>query len=88
MSTRYNASGIPKNPLLHSLLSKRNPIRNVVKDLVPKSISDKIVKLRNANLDKPPALSPSLRKQLQEGYRADIHQLQDLLDIDLCRWLA
>lgn len=87
MSTRYNASGIPKNPLLHSLLSKRNPIRNLVKNLVPKAISDKVVKVRNANLDKPPTLSPQVRKQLQKRYRPDIIQLQNLIQTDLSRWL-
>lgn len=87
MSTRYNASGIPKNPLVHSLLSKRNPIRNIVKDLVPKSISDKVVKLRNSNLDKPPALSLETRKRLQTEFRTDIINLQDLIKTDLSGWL-
>ena len=87
MSTRYNASGIPKNLLLNSLLSKRNPIRNLVKDLVPKKISDKVVKVRNANLDKPPTLPLQVRQKLQQGYRSDIIQLQDLIQTDLSRWL-
>lgn len=88
MSTRYNASGIPKNPLVHSLLSKRNPIRNIVKDLVPKSISDKVVKFRNSNLDKPPSLSLETRKRLQSRYQPDIIKLQDLIKTDLSGWLT
>ena len=87
MSTRYNASGIPKNPVLHTLLSKRNPIRNVLKDLVPKALSQQFVKLRNSNLDKPPELEMEIRKQLVQYYQDDILKLQDLAQVDVSRWL-
>lgn len=36
----------------------------------------------------PPALAPALRRQLMAAYRADIAQLQVLLDQDFSDWLA
>lgn len=86
-STRYNASGIPKNPLVHKLLSNQNPIRNFVRDILPSSFTKSIATLRDKNLDKPPALSSITRDRLMAYYREDILKLQDLTDIDLSRWM-
>jgi hypothetical protein len=87
-SVKYNASGIPKNKLLHSFLMKSHPIKAPFKPLVPVKLRKRIVaNLRNRNLREPPQLSPEMRRQLTEVYREDVLKLQELIHRDLSRWL-
>jgi hypothetical protein len=82
-SIRYNASGIPKSKLLHSLISQKSLMKTALKPLFPKSLRQKI---RMKNLAKP-ELKPELRSQLQKTYRKDILKLQNLIKRDLGHWL-
>ncbi|NEP18055.1 MAG: sulfotransferase [Leptolyngbya sp. SIO4C1] len=88
LSKRLNASGIPKNRLLHSLLSSPNPLRKMLKPLIPsQELREQIrLRLKNRNLSKP-RLSAETRAELTQRYRADILQLEALIDRDLSHWL-
>lgn len=86
-SIQYNTTGIPKNRLLHELLSKPNLIANSFKNLFPQNFRRRIaINLTNANLVKP-NLSQDIRNQLIEVYRNDILSLQELINRDLTHWL-
>lgn len=89
MSVRHNVSGIPRNKILNEFLVKPHPIKSIFKPFLPENLRKAIiVSLKNRrNLDKPPRLSPELRKQIIEVYREDILKLEVLIQQDLSRWL-
>jgi hypothetical protein len=91
LNQKFNASGIPQNKLLHSLLvrddAQKNAIREFFKSLLPKKQRQTLKRhLMNRNLQKPP-LHPETRSELTNYYREDVLQLQDLLQQDLSHWL-
>ena len=84
ISSRYNATGIPKNELLHNLLKSR--IVHASLKRLPQQLRQRIINLNSQNLTKPP-LDLAVRNQLIEIYREDILKLQVLLQRDLSHWL-
>ena len=87
--TRKNVSGIPKNKFLQNLFTKKNPIKSLVKPLLPKSLRENILEnVTKSNLGAKPTLSPEMRQKLISIYREDILKLQDLIQKDLSRWLT
>ena len=93
-NTKYNISGVPKNPLLHRVyrfIKEASPIKSLAKAVLPKrfrSVSKRemMARLEAANLRKPPLL-PADKERLLTAYRADTLALQDLLGRDLSHWL-
>ena len=83
MTVRPNKSGMPKNKLMHQILTKPNPIKTILKPLFPQKLRQKI---QHNNLTKP-QLSSQIRQELTELYRKDILYCQDLLGRDLSHWL-
>ncbi len=83
MSIRPNKSGVPKNPLLHKLLTKPNPIKSLLKPLFPAKMRQKI---QHNNLETP-KLSAEVRESLTALYREDLLQCQALIGRDLSAWL-
>jgi hypothetical protein len=87
MSVRHNESKLPRSRALQVFLTEPRLTKNLLKPLVPGRLSRRIGdQLRRRNLIKPP-LSPKIRQQLIEVYRADIIKLQDMLQRDLSHWL-
>ncbi len=88
ISVKYNLSGIPKNQILHTLISTHNPIKAKLQQMIPIVLVRTVKTIRDRNLDKPPPLPFEMRQQLIEVYRQDIEKLEDLLQQDLSKWLA
>ncbi|MEB3309869.1 MAG: sulfotransferase [Snowella sp.] len=84
MSIRPNKSGVPKNPLLHQLLTKPNPIKSLLKPLFPAKMRQKI---QHNNLETP-KLSAEVRQSLTALYQEDLLQCQALIGRDLSAWLS
>ncbi len=89
--TKYNMSGIPKNLLLHKLLTTRNILRVATGTFLKVVLSDeKALKLyeylRSKNLKKA-KMKPETRELLKRLYREDILKLQGLINRDLEHWL-
>ena len=84
MALRPNKSGMPKNKLIHQILTKPNPLKTVLKPLFPAKIRQKI---QHQNLNTP-QISQEVRQQLLDLYRSDILHCQDLINRDLSGWLA
>lgn len=84
MALRPNKSGMPKNKLLHQILTKPNPIKTLLKPLFSTRFRQKI---QHQNLNTP-QISPEVKEQLLNIYRADILQCQDLINRDLKSWLV
>ncbi len=88
MDLRHNVSGIPKNKALNTFLRTRYPLKSILKPLFSERLRRRlVVTLQNLNLEKPPSLSPKLRRKLVEVYREDTLKLQDLIQRDLSQWL-
>ena len=88
LSLKHNVSGVPRNRLIHSLLRGRNPLKTVLKPLLPEGLRKKLlVDLQRRNLEKAPPISPEVRHALVEGYREDVLKLQGLIGRDLSGWL-
>ena len=89
MLTRKNVSVIPQNRFLHSLMTRDNLLKTVVKPLLPDGLRQQVAKnIHQQNTQAKPTLSPELRRTLVEDYRQDILNLQDLLQRDLSKWLT
>ena len=87
VTTKHNASGLPKSALIHRLIRKSKPIKPLVKPLLPSIVRELISKkLRGLYVVKPP-LPQQVRRQLTKAYRKDILALQDLIQRDLSGWL-
>lgn len=83
LTIRPNKSGMPKNKLLHQILTKPNLLKAALKPLIPAAIRQKI---QHQNLAKP-SLLPKARQQLINIYKSDILHCQNLIDRDLSSWL-
>ncbi|WP_346862259.1 sulfotransferase [uncultured Draconibacterium sp.] len=84
---KYNVSGNPKSKMLYSIESSRGLI-NFAKKIIP----DKVVKaVRNKITGEKQMVKTEMneatRKELIEFYRADILELQNLIQQDLSHWL-
>jgi hypothetical protein len=83
----HNASGLPKNRVLHQLLYKSQAIRAALKPLVPVGLRQTIAKQMQTQKTAYPPIPAEAKTYLLQLYRDDILQLQDLLDRDLSHWL-
>ena len=85
---RHNPSGVPKSRFVVSLLKRPNPLKSVLKPLLPGGLRGRISEgLQRRNLSEAPPLEPEARGRLVELYREDILRLQDLIGRDLSAWL-
>lgn len=88
---KFNASGYPRNRLLHWIFFKPNRFKLGLKKAIIKmgvsedSITGIIEKSRSGNLEKRP-MSAEARLRLEELYRDEVVRLEDLLGRDLSVW--
>jgi hypothetical protein len=94
ISIKHNASGMPKNKLLHAFLTKPHPIKRFVRRLklhLPSGlrlrIANGLAYLKSRNSVEAPQLPLEMRQQLIEVYREDILKLEVLIQRDLSKWL-
>ena len=87
MSQKYNTSRLTRNKFWHQFLDKPNPIKSIIKPLLPLQFRQNLKhNAQEKNLFKP-TLSPEIRQQLMKEYQEDILQLQELIQQDLSIWL-
>ncbi len=90
LSNRYSVSGISRNRIVHTLLSKARAARPFVERNLSQVQRDRIIhfagRVNNQNLSKPPLL-PELRLKMIQGYRDDTLKLQDIIQRDLSAWI-
>src|SRR5215210_2968864 len=88
VSLVHNPSGIPKSKGVQVLLNRPNPLRSVLKPVVPKRLRPHLsAYLQNRNIAEPPPLEQGVRKELVDSYREDILKLEELIGRDLSKWL-
>jgi hypothetical protein len=87
-STRYNVSLVPRHQTYHMLIAGENPVKTVVKSVLPGGVRQRVkARLITPNLTRPTPLAPEVRASLVEVFRSDILQLQELINRDLSHWL-
>lgn len=88
-SMKAKVSRVTKNRFLQNFLEKPNLIKDILRLVIPANIRKPMAaKTYRKNISEPPKLSPEIRKQLIQVYWEDILQLQDLIQLDLSKWLA
>ena len=87
LDRRVNKSGVPKRQWLHAMLTAAQPLRDAVRPLIPEAVVDRVLALKNQNLEKPP-MPDEARDRLIETYQSDVRRLEQLLERDLSSWLA
>lgn len=84
---QYNISKLPKNQQIQQLLDRPNPIKKILKLLIPNSWKKTLKnKIKTYNSIKP-NLDRELHYQLTQEYKKDLLKLQDLIQKDLSPWL-
>lgn len=84
--TPHNVGGVPASMGLERFLTSHR-IKALAEPLVPKSVADRIRRLRTRNLRKAPSLPIGLRRELSERFRDDIAKTSELIGRSLERWL-
>ena len=85
---RHNsAKKLPKNKAIHSFLTQQNPLKSLIKPLLPASYRKQLREQINQKNLAVPTLSQDMREQLTAWYREDILALQGLIQRDLSAWL-
>ena len=84
VSTRYNASGVPRNRAVSAVVKRANTLTPALKKVLPFAARQRI---KGRLFAKAPPLRQDDRRELVEGYRGDILKLQNLLNRDLSKWL-
>lgn len=81
-------SGRPKNRLLQSVLGRPSPLKQAVRNLLPRSWTQGLRDfVSRRNLTREP-MPPEMRKRLVQYYRNDIDRLEQMIGRDLSAWRA
>jgi hypothetical protein len=87
LSKKHNVSQITRNKTWHKFINQPNPIKSLIKPLMPLKMRQNFKQnAQTKNLYKP-QLDPQVRQQLIAEYREDILQLEQLINRDLSQWL-
>ncbi len=86
-SVRHNVTGVPRNQFLWRLIREENPIERLAGALVPPRYRAGLKRTLIQRLLKKPVLRPDTRRSLGSYYREDVRELQELIGLDLSRWI-
>ena len=92
---KQQTAQVPKNQSIHQLLQTKNPVRqfagSMLRKVMPEEkrqkLRSRLIAANSTGKDGLP-LSAEDRQLLEDYYRDDVRQLQDLLDCDLSRWFS
>jgi hypothetical protein len=83
----FNASGYPKNKIIHKLINNDSALKRLIKPIAKKILNRNSLKIiKNNNLKRMP-LNLKTRQYLQGVYIEDIEKLSNLIDRDLTNWI-
>lgn len=87
-SKRYNASGVARSQWLHNFVSRKHPVKEWFKHILPDSLQETIGRtIKSANLADKPRLPDNVRQELAAFYEPEIRRLQDVTGLDVSHWL-
>lgn len=85
-STPHNVGGVPSSSFLEHLLTNQR-LRLLLKPLVPRSLADRLRRMRTANMQKVPPLPTDLRRKMIEALAVEVEKTSELTGINLSHWL-
>lgn len=91
----HNISGIPKNILIHNLITKKNIFKKILKPIAMPLVNlflssekqEQVIKIIIQNNLIKPSIKQETRNHLKKLYFNDIQNLQRLINKDLSGWL-
>lgn len=90
LNKKFNVSGAPKNKfatVVSGFVFKKNPVKNILKHLLPARFRYKIRTTLGAHLLKKESMPEDARQFLVNYYRQDVSKLSELLGVSLEKWL-
>ena len=90
VTKKHNATGLPKNNMLHKFLSYDNWIKNITRPFTSSKLRGMIYKMilsKNYNYKNKTKLDDGLKKELKLLFKEDIIKLEKLTNRDLSNWL-
>jgi DNA-binding transcriptional regulator GbsR (MarR family) len=86
--TKYNVGGkIWKNEKMKHVFMKDNPIKSILKSVLPKKLRKGIRNnLVNVSTNKVVPIKAETRKHLNDYFKQDVEKLSELLNKDLQHW--
>jgi len=87
ISARHNQSGLPHSLGVQKFLSKRHPVKELLKRVVPEHIGHRVISMIQPGMMTTPGIPAGIRSQLTEDFREDILELAALIERDLSQWL-
>jgi len=88
IEVKYNPSGIAASQAVHDFLSRKHPVKEWLKPVLPAALRSKISRFfKRLNLRSKPRLSPNVRRMLVDRFRPDVEEVQNRLGRDLSAWL-
>ena len=85
-SFRHNKSGVFDNKYLHTLVYGRNPIKNIIKIIVPTSSRKKIKDYLLNTYSHKPVFDSETKVLLKKIYKDDILKIQTQINRNLQSW--
>lgn len=85
-----NPSGMPRFRALHSLVSRSNPVKSLIKPLLSESLRQRLTTQLyawNKKTVQYPPLDPVVEARLRATFAPDIERLMPLTGLDLAHWL-
>lgn len=87
-SRRFNVgSSVPRSGAAEALGRKGSPVRRVLRRVVPRPVKGRVLGLTDRVLRREVSLAPEVRRDLVEGYRDDLRELERRTGRDLSAWL-
>lgn len=87
LGTPYNVGGLPSRMWLERMFHVGARVRNQVEPLLPRRLTDRLRKLRAANMRRAPSLPADIHARLLAFFAADIIDTARLIGRSLDAWL-
>jgi hypothetical protein len=85
---RYNVSGRPRFHFLHRLVIEQNPLKSLMRPLIPRSVRSRVVTATQSwnVVTERPRIPSEIRKTLEELYEDQIGEIEAEFGLDLAQW--
>ena len=85
-SKKHNTGGLPKSQFLHQLMNEPNAPKAILKTILPSGLRRSVNRMIGSQNVQKPVIDSQIRYSLSAKYEENIHQLEELIDIDLGDW--
>lgn len=85
---RYNVSGRPRSPFLYRLVIGQNPLKSLLRPLVPRAVRSRIVAATQSwnVVPEDQRIPPEIRGRLERLFEGQIDEIETEFGLDLANW--